>query len=78
LSVPLIQARAPLPSPSMTSLCLLLLGIQSSKLLGVVRELSRIVVESQEVCIVLLFMAIDSEHRVGLGGNMGGFKLKET
>jgi hypothetical protein len=59
-------------------MCLLLLGIQSPKWLGVTQELSWIVVESQEVCIALLFMGIDSEHRVGLGGNLGGLWLKET
>jgi hypothetical protein len=36
------------------------------------------VVESWEVCIALLFMGIDSEHRVGLGGNLRGLGLKET
>jgi hypothetical protein len=35
-------------------------------------------VESQKVCITLLFMQIDSEHWVGLGGNLGGLGLKET
>jgi hypothetical protein len=35
-------------------------------------------VKSQEVCIALLFMGIDSENRVDLGGNMGGLGLKET
>jgi hypothetical protein len=60
----------------MTSLCLLLLGIQSPRWL--IWQLPRIVVESQKVCIVLLFMGIDSENRVGLGGNLGGFGLKET
>jgi hypothetical protein len=34
--------------------------------------------ESQKVCIALLFVGIDSEHRVGLGGNLGGLGLKET
>jgi hypothetical protein len=62
----------------MTSLCLLLLGIQSPKQLGVARELLRIVVESPEVCIALLFVGIDSEHRVNLGSNLGGLELKET
>jgi hypothetical protein len=36
------------------------------------------VVESREVCIFLLFRGIDSEHWVGLGGNLGGLGLKET
>jgi hypothetical protein len=54
------------------------LGIQSPRWLGVARELSRIVVESREICIALLFMRIDSEHRVGLSGNLGGLGLKET
>jgi hypothetical protein len=36
------------------------------------------VVESQEVRIVLLFVGIDSEHRVGFGGNLEGLGLKET
>jgi hypothetical protein len=31
-----------------------------------------IVVESQEVCIALLFVGIDREHWVSLGGNLGG------
>jgi hypothetical protein len=35
-------------------------------------------VESWEVYIILLFVGIDSEHRVGLGGNLGGLGLKET
>jgi hypothetical protein len=38
--------------------CLLLLGIQSLRRLGVDRELLRIVVESQEVCIALLFVGL--------------------
>jgi hypothetical protein len=46
----------------MTSLCLLLLGIQSSRWLGVAQVLPRIVVESQKVCITLLFMRIESEE----------------
>jgi hypothetical protein len=62
----------------MTLLCLLLLGIQSPRWLGVARELPRIVVESWNVCIAFLFMGIDSEHRVVLGGNLGGLWLKET
>jgi hypothetical protein len=57
---------------------LLLLGIQSPRQLGVTRDLPRIVVESLEVCIALLIVGIDSEHRVGLGGNFGGLGLKET
>jgi hypothetical protein len=36
------------------------------------------VVESQEVCIALLFMGIGSEHQVGIGGNLGGLGSKET
>jgi hypothetical protein len=62
----------------MTLLHLLLLGIQFPRQLGVARELPRIVVESREVCITHLFVGIDSEHRVGLGGNLGGLGLKET
>jgi hypothetical protein len=62
----------------MTSLCFLLLGIQSPRRLGIAREVPRIVVESQEVCITLLFMRIDSEHRVGIDGNLGWLGLKET
>jgi hypothetical protein len=62
----------------MTSLCLLLLGIQSPKWLDVTRELPRIVVESRKVCIALIFVGIDSEHRVDLGGNLEGLGLKET
>jgi hypothetical protein len=58
--------------------CLLLLEIQSPRWLGVARELSKIVVESREVYITLLFMRIDSEHQVDLGGNMGGLGLKES
>jgi hypothetical protein len=57
---------------------LLLLGIQSRRWLGVARELPRIMVESQEVCVTLHFVGIDSEHRVGLGGNLGELGLKET
>jgi hypothetical protein len=37
-----------------------------------------IVVKSQKVCIALLFVGISSEHRIGLGGNLGGLGLKET
>jgi hypothetical protein len=37
-----------------------------------------IVVKSQEVCIALLFVGIDSRHWVGVGGNSGGLGLKET
>jgi hypothetical protein len=62
----------------MTLLRLLLLGIQSPIWLGVARELPRIVVKSRKVCIALLFGGIDSENRVGLGGNLGGLGLKET
>jgi hypothetical protein len=36
------------------------------------------VVDSQKVCIALLFLGIDSEHRVDLGDNLGGLGLKET
>jgi hypothetical protein len=43
-------------------LCLLLLGIQSPRRLGVIRELLMIVVESQKDYITLLFVRIDSEH----------------
>jgi hypothetical protein len=35
-------------------------------------------VESRKFCIALLFVGIDSEHRVGLGGNLGGLGLKGT
>jgi hypothetical protein len=62
----------------MTSLRLLLLGIQSSRRLGVAQELPRIVVKSWEVCSALLFVGIDSGNRVDLGGNLGGLGLKET
>jgi hypothetical protein len=34
--------------------------------------------ESWEVCIALPFVRIDSEHQVGLGGNLRGLGLKET
>jgi hypothetical protein len=61
----------------MTSLCLLLLRIQSRRRLGVTWELLRIVVESQEVCIALLFVRIDSELQIDLGGNLEGLGLKE-
>jgi hypothetical protein len=40
--------------------------------------LPRLVVKSQEVCIILLFVGIDSKNQVGLGGNLGGIGLKET
>jgi hypothetical protein len=62
----------------MTSLLLLLLGIQSPRWLWVAWELPRIVVMSQEVCVALLFMGIDSENRVDFGANLGGLVLKET
>jgi hypothetical protein len=62
----------------MTSLCLLILGIQSPRRLGVAWELPRIVVKSREVCIALLFIGIDSENLVDLGGNLGGLGLKDT
>jgi hypothetical protein len=61
----------------MTSLCWLLLGIQSPRRLGVTRELPRIVVKYREVYIALLFVVIDSEHQVSLDGNLGGLGLKE-
>jgi hypothetical protein len=61
----------------MTSLRLLLLEIQSPRWLAVARELSRIV-KSREVCIALLFVGIDSEDQVDLGGNLEGLGLKET
>jgi hypothetical protein len=35
------------------------------------------VVESQKVCITLLFVGIDCEHRVSVGGNLGGLGLRE-
>jgi hypothetical protein len=41
-------------------------------------ELPRIVVKSQKVCIVLLFVGIDSENQVGLCDILGGLGLKET
>jgi hypothetical protein len=62
----------------MTLLYLLPLGIQSHRWLGVIWELPRIVVESREFCITLLFVGIDSEHQVGLGGNLGGLGVRET
>jgi hypothetical protein len=62
----------------MILLYLLLLGIQSPRWLGVIRELPRIVVESQKVCIILLFVGINSENWVDLGDNLGGLGLKET
>jgi hypothetical protein len=34
-------------------------------------------VKSREVCIALLFVGIDSENQVSLGGNLGGLGLKE-
>jgi hypothetical protein len=43
----------------------------------VARELPRIVVKPQEVCIVLLFVGIDSENQVGLCDILGGLWLKE-
>jgi hypothetical protein len=46
--------------------------------LHVIQELPRIVVKSREVCIALLFVGIDSENRVDLGGNLRGLGLKET
>jgi hypothetical protein len=71
------SSKSTSPSPLMTSLYLLLLWIQSPRRLGVARELPRIVVKSREVCIALLFVGIDSENRVDLGGNLGGLWLKE-
>jgi hypothetical protein len=62
----------------MTSLHLLLLGIQSPRRLGVTREFPRIVVKSRKVYIAPLFVGIDSNNRVGRGGNLGGLGLKET
>jgi hypothetical protein len=43
----------------------------------VARELPRIVVKPREVCIVLLFVGIDSENQVGLCDILGGLWLKE-
>jgi hypothetical protein len=52
--------------------------VQSPRRLSIAQELSRIIVESREVYIALLFMRIDSEDwLVGLGGNLGGLRLKE-
>jgi hypothetical protein len=62
----------------MTSLHLLLLGIQSPRRLGVARELPSIVVESRKDYIALPFVRIDSEPRIGLRGNLGGLGLKDT
>jgi hypothetical protein len=61
----------------MTPLRMLLLGIQSLKRLGVVRELSRIVVKSQEVCIALLFVINYSENQFDLGDDLVELGLKE-
>jgi hypothetical protein len=44
----------------------------------VARELPRIVVRPQKVCIALLFMGIDSVNQVGLYDILGGLGLKET
>jgi hypothetical protein len=44
----------------------------------VARELLRIVVKSQKVCIALHFVGIDSENQVGLCDILGGLGLKET
>jgi hypothetical protein len=44
----------------------------------VARELLRIVVKPQEVCISLLFMGIDSENQVGLCDILGRLGWKET
>jgi hypothetical protein len=71
LSVP-PSSKSTSPSLSITLLRLLLLGIQSLRRLGVTRELLRIVVKSREVCISLLFVGIDSENWVGIGGSLGG------
>jgi hypothetical protein len=57
-----IQVRALHSLPRRHRLCLLLLGIQSPIWLGIARELLRIVVESQKICIALLFVGIDSEE----------------
>jgi hypothetical protein len=54
------------------------LGIQSPRQLSVAWELPRIVVKSRELCIALLFVGIDSDNLVDLGGNLGGLGLKET
>jgi hypothetical protein len=67
-----------LTPPSITTLHLLLLGIQSPRRLDVARELPRIVVKSREVCIALLFMGFDSKNWIGLGGSLEGLGLKET
>jgi hypothetical protein len=39
--------------------------IQSPRWLGIARELPRLVVESQKICIFLLFMGIDSGELSG-------------
>jgi hypothetical protein len=57
-----IQARALHPLSRRPWLYLLLLGIWSPRWLCISQELPRIVVESQEVCIALLFVGIDSEE----------------
>jgi hypothetical protein len=44
----------------------------------VARELPRIMVKSQKICITLLFVGVDSKNRVDLGDNLGGLGLKET
>jgi hypothetical protein len=44
----------------------------------VARELPRIVVRPREVCIVLLFVGIDSVNQVGLCDVLRGLGLKET
>jgi hypothetical protein len=44
----------------------------------VARELPRIVVKPQEVCIALHFVGIDSENQVGFCDILGGLWLKET
>jgi hypothetical protein len=67
----LIQARALHPLPRRPRLCLLLLGIQSPRRLGIIRELLRIVVESQEVCIALLFVGNDIEELGWLWWQLG-------
>jgi hypothetical protein len=59
---PLIQASALHPLHRRPRLCLLLLGIQSPRRLGIIWEILRIVVESWKICIALLFVGIDSEE----------------
>jgi hypothetical protein len=35
-------------------------------------------VEFQKVCIAFLFVEIDNERQISLGGNLGGLGLKES